>query len=151
MTEARGFGFKTVDKIALKRDPSLIDSSKRLFAFMKYYLNEAAENEGHTWVDLSQLKTGIIDQIPQCIDLFDKLIGLENNGEFGGYFYMNNNRIGLTIYHDCEENIYSILESLELYKYVGTINTDHGIKKAEEEMYENKAKYYESIGKEMRG
>ena len=25
------------------------------------------------------------------------------------------------------------------------------IKKAEEEMYENKAKYYESIGKEMRG
>ena len=134
MTEARGFGFQTVDKIALKRDPSLVDSSKRLLAFMKYYLDSEAENEGNTWVEISQLKSGIIDQVPQCSDLFDKLIDLEDNGVFGGYFYINNNRIGLSKYHDCEENIYEILKSLELYGYTGKIDTNFGIKKAEKEL-----------------
>ena len=134
MTEAKGFGFQTVDKIALKRDPSLVDSSKRLFAFMKYYLGDAAESEGHTWVEMSQLESGIIDQIPQCTDLFDKLVSLENNGEFGGYFYIEDSKIGLSRYHNCEENIYDILESLELYNYVGKIDTEYGIKKAEKEL-----------------
>lgn len=134
MTEAKGFGFQTVDKIALKRDPSLIDSSKRLIAFMKYYLGQAAEDEGHTWVELSQLKTGIIDQIPQCCDLFDKLLGLQNDGEFGGYFYINNSRIGLSRYHNCEENIYEILKELEQYRFTGKIDTELGIKTAEERL-----------------
>lgn len=134
MTEARGFGFQTVDKIALKRDPSLIDSSKRLLAFMKYYLGNAAENEGHTWVEMSQLKAGIVDQIPQCTELFDKLVSLKNNGEFGGYFFVSNNKIGLSRYHDCEEYIYEILESLELYNYVGKIDINFGINKAEKEL-----------------
>lgn len=134
MTEAKGFGFQTVDKIALKRDPSLIDSSKRLIAFMKYYLNQAAESDGHTWVEMSQLKTGIIDQVPQCIDLFDKLVSLEEDGNFGGYFYIDNSKIGLSRYHDCEENIYKILESLELYSFPCNVDTEYGIKKAEKEL-----------------
>ena len=134
MTEAKGFGFQTVDKIALKRDPSLIDSSKRLLAFMKYYLNQAAESEGHTWVEMSQLNTGIIDQVPQCIDVFDKLVSLEEDGKFGGYFYIKDSKIGLSRYHDYEENIYEILKSLELYNFLGKVDTEFGIKKAEKEL-----------------
>jgi len=134
MTEAKGFGFQTVDKIALKRDPSLIDSSKRLIAFMKYYLNQAAESDGHTWVEMSQLKTGIIDQVPQCIDLFDKLVSLEEDGNFGGYFYIDNSKIGLSRYHDCEENTYKILKDLNRHKFLGKIDIESGVKKAEESL-----------------
>lgn len=134
ITEARGFGFKTADQFALKLDPSLIKSGKRLFAFVKHYLYSAAENDGDTWVELQQLKTGITDQIPQCIDLFDELIGLNKDGEFGGYFYINDNKIGLSQFHNCEESIYEILHELEKYKFLGAIDTESGIKKAEEEL-----------------
>lgn len=134
MTEAKGFGFKTVDRIALKRDPSLIDSGKRLIAFMKYYLGEVAEDEGHTWVEMSQLKSGIIDQIPQCSALFDKLVSLQNDGEFGGYFYINNGKIGLSRFHNCEKSIYEILKELDGYDFIYKIDTELGIGKAEKEL-----------------
>ena len=134
LTEAKGFGFQTVDRYALKYDPTLIKSGKRLIAFMKYFLNQRAENEGDTWVEKSQLKTGIIDQIPQCIDLFDKLVSLDKDGEFAGYFYINNNKIGLSRYRNCEENIYEILGELNNYPFLGKIDIENGIKKAEEQL-----------------
>lgn len=134
LTEANGFGFQTVDRYALKYDPTLINSGKRLIAFMKFFLNQRAENEGDTWVELSQLKTGIINQIPQCTDIFDKLVGLDKDGEFGGYFYINNNRIGLARYHSCEENIYSILKEMEQYKFLDKIDVENGIAKAEKQL-----------------
>lgn len=132
--EARGFGFKTTDQFALKLDPTLIDSGKRLFAFMKYYLSSIAENEGDTWVDLQHLNTGIIDQIPQCSELYDKLIPHDKDGEFGGYFYINNNKIGLSKFHHCEEAIYEILCKLDWYHFNGVIDTVNGIRKAEKEL-----------------
>ena len=107
--EAKGFGFQTADKLALKLQPDLIDSPKRLIAFMKTYLGSAAENDGNTWADLTQLKTAIINNVPQCTEAFDKLISLESNGEFGGYFYFEDNRIGLSRYRKCENSIYDIL------------------------------------------
>lgn len=134
ITEARGFGFATADKLALKIDPSLLHSGKRLIAYMKCYLDSVADNEGHTWIDFSELQSRISDEIPQCIDLLDKLIGLQNEGEFGGYFYINNNKIGLSKYHSCEDSIYEILKELDTYKYLGKINTDVGIKVAEAEL-----------------
>lgn len=134
LTEARGFGFKTVDKLALKLDPSLIDSGKRLIAFMRYYLTAAAENEGHTWVEITALKSGISDQIHQCSELFDKLIGLEKDGAFAGFFYIQDNKIGLLRYRNCENNIYDILTGLENYNFAGVIDTEKGISKAEKEL-----------------
>ena len=134
ITEAKGFGFQTVDRYALKYDPSLIDSGKRLIAFMKYYLGSIAENEGDTWVNFSKLKSGIIDQIPQCTELFDKLVGLKENGEFGGFFYIQDNKIGLSKYHKCEQYIFDILEELNTFQFNGKIDVENGIKKAESEL-----------------
>ena len=134
LTEAKGFGFQTVDRYALKYDPTLINSGKRLIAFMKFFLNSRAENEGDTWVELSQLKTGIINQIPQCTDLFDKLVSLDKDGEFAGYFYIEDRRIGLSKYHNCETGIYEILGELNSYPFLGNIDTENGIKKAEKQL-----------------
>ena len=134
LTEARGFGFQTVDRYALKIDPSLINSGKRLIAFMKYFLNQRAEEEGDTWVELQQLKTGITNQIPQCTDIFDKLVNLDKDGEFAGYFYKDDSRIGLSRYHNCEEGIYEILGELNSYPFVEKIDTENGIKKAEKQL-----------------
>lgn len=131
VTEAKGFGFIKADKFALKLDSTLINSGKRLFAFMKYTLNKAANDEGHTWVYFSILRNSIIDTIPQCLDLFDKLVDERNNGEFGGYFYINNDRIGLTKYKNCEFAIYDILTDLDTFKFNGQIDTDYGIATAE--------------------
>lgn len=134
ITEAKGFGFQTVDKYALKLDPSLVCSEERLIAFMKYYLNSTAENDGNTWVDFSDINAAIIDQIPQCTELFDKLIDSNQNGKFGTYFYINNSKIGLLKYRECEEAVYDILCELECYSFTGSIDTTLGIQKAEEEL-----------------
>lgn len=134
LTSAKGFGFQTVDRLALKIDPSLVNSGKRLFAYMKYYLSKAANDEGHTWVSFSEINNGIINDIPQCIDLFDKLVKEEQDGNFAGFFYRENDKLGLLKYRECETSIYSILKELENYAFAGVINTDNGIKVAENEL-----------------
>lgn len=134
ITEARGFGFQTVDRIALKLEPELISSSKRLFAFMRYYLGCVAEDEGHTWVEFNSLRSAIIDQTPQCVELFDKLVAFQEDGEFGGIFYINNQRIGLSRLHYCERTIYDILCELDMYTFSGRIDVDKGIQDAEAEL-----------------
>ena len=134
LINARGFGFLKTDKIALSLQPELVDSSKRLFAFLRYILNKEAEDNGHTWVDFTQLNTAIIDQIPQCKELFDKLVEENKDGLFSGYFYINNNRIGLRRYWENENAIYDILKYLNTFQFNRKINTEAGIKKAEKEL-----------------
>ena len=134
LTEARGFGFQTVDRIALKLQPELVDSGKRLIAFMKYVLNKAAEEEGHTWVEFIELSNSIIDQIPQCKDLFDTLVAQNEGGLFAGIFYIKDSKIGLKKYKDCEEAIYYILKNLDQYQFNCKMDTERGIKKAEKDL-----------------
>ena len=130
----RGFGFKKVDQLALKLDPELINSNKRLLAYMRYNLNRAAEEEGHTWILKTTLVNGIIDEIPQCKALFDDLLGQTQDGVFAGYFIVSNDKIGLKRYHDCEESIYAILKDLNHYYFKGKIDVEAGIAKAEKQL-----------------
>ena len=134
LTNAKGFGFQTVDRLALKMQPELINSGKRLIAFMKYTLGKAADESGHTWVTFSDLNNDIIDQIPQCKDLFDNLVEQNQEGKFAGYFFIKDDKIGLSKYHDCENAIYDILKELEDYDFNGKIDVDGGIAKAEKEL-----------------
>lgn len=131
---ARGFGFNKTDKLALSLQPKLVDSGKRLFAFMRYTLNKAAEEDGHTWVHFHELNNMIIDQIPQCKDLFDNLVGQKENGLFGGYFYIKDDKIGLRRYWECENAIYDILRELDQYPYSKKVDVARGIEKAEKEL-----------------
>lgn len=134
LTNAKGFGFQTVDRIALKMQPDLIDSSKRLLAFMRYTLGKAAEENGHTWVTFSELNNSIIDKIPQCKPLFDKLVEQNKDGYFAGFFYIKDDKIGLSKYYDCEEAIYDILGEIEQHDFICKVDTERGISIAEEEL-----------------
>lgn len=129
--DAKGFGFDRVDKFALKLDPSLEISSKRLFAFIKHYLRQAANEEGHTWIDLQAVCNGIVDYIPQCKTLFDNLFMQKESPKYPNYFIVDNGKIGLSKYKDCEENIYSILKDLDSYKFHNPIDVEGGITRAE--------------------
>lgn len=133
LTHAKGFGFLKVDKLALKIQPELIDSGKRLFAFIKYTLNKEAEENGNTWMSFTDLNNRIIDSIPQCKDLFDNLVEQKESGFFSGFFFIDNNKIGLKKYWDCENAIYDILKELELYQFSGKIDVSAGIEKAEKQ------------------
>lgn len=133
LTHAKGFGFLKVDRLALKLQPELVDSGKRLFAFIKYSLNKAAEEEGHTWVLFNDLYNMIIDSIPQCKDLFDSLVEDKESGFFSGYFYIKDDKIGLTKYWSYENSTYNILKELEAYSFGLKIDTKAGIEKAEKQ------------------
>ena len=134
LTNARGFGFSKVDSIALKLQPELIDSSKRLFAFIKYTLGKAAEDNGHTWISFYELNNMISDQIPQCKELYDKLVGQKESPFFGSFFYIKDDKIGLRIFYDCEMAVYNILKELDSYQFRGKIDVQAGIEKAEKQL-----------------
>lgn len=132
LTRAKGFGFLKVDKLALKLQPELIDSGKRLFAFIKYTLNKAAEEDGHTWISFIDLNNMISDQIPQCKELFDNLVEQKNGALFSDFFYIKDDKIGLKKYRDCEYAVYDILKNLDMYVFNRVVDPEQGIKKAEQ-------------------
>lgn len=132
MTEIRGFGFKRVDGIALKMHPELIDSPKRLFAFIKWFLNQRADQDGHTWVTMQTLKNGVCDDVPQCINLFESL---EQKNDFPVFLAVKgtgaNAHVGLTRYYNTENAILQILLDLDRFKFSRTIDIEKGIASAE--------------------
>lgn len=103
LTRINGIGFSRIDELALKINPDLYDSEKRLIAFIKYYLTELGENEGHTWVTMSVLKKAMNNMVPECYNKFDDI--MENNN----FLYSDGIKIGLNKYRDIETNIYNIL------------------------------------------
>jgi len=60
LTEVRGIGFKTADKIAVSLGLAP-DSPARIRAAIRHCLVEAAENEGHCWLKWEQLVDSVKD------------------------------------------------------------------------------------------
>ena len=110
LLELKGFGFKTVDGLALKINPSMELSSKRVYAFIKYYLESIGNNDGHTWIFLDQLENAIRDNIPECMEIFNKLIALEKENEVMLHF--NGDIVGLKSYYKIEEELFKRLLEL---------------------------------------
>lgn len=134
LLELKGFGFKTVDALALKLNPSMQISSKRVYAFMKYYLTEIGNNDGHTWVFLDHLENGIRDNIPECMEIFEKVIQLEQENEVMLHFM--GDIVGLKSNYKIEKELYSRLLELNKCKplKVEQKHIDKGIAKAEKFM-----------------
>ena len=74
LTKIHGLGFKKIDDVALKINPDLIHSDKRMQALIRYVLTETANSEGHTLIPLSKLRIEANDKAPECIKHFDKFI-----------------------------------------------------------------------------
>lgn len=111
LTQVRGFGFRTVDMIALKMRPELRDSSKRAVAFVKHYLTDQAEMDGHTWVSLRELRSEASVTVRETLPKFDELIEAERKG--GLFLKIVGDKVGLRRYFELEEGVYKILRHLD--------------------------------------
>lgn len=126
----KGFGFKKVDKLALKLKPELLESRERCIAFISYYLTEIGENDGHTYCSVDILKAAVEDSAPECIDVFDGV--LENNS----FLHQYEDRVGLKLYYNLEMKILSIIQERLNKPSPVPIENDEieaGIVKAEQE------------------
>lgn len=110
LTEVEGFAFKTADTIALKLNPDLKVSNKRLLAFINYTLKEISNSEGHTWISHNHLMGKIRAIIPECINLFRKF--LEEKDSYNDEYYIDDNKIGLRQYYDQELEIKNVLDNI---------------------------------------
>lgn len=103
LTRLHSFGFKRVDKLALKLKPDLLASKERLIAFITYTLSEDGETEGHTWIHLSSLKDAISNNCYECMEHLDEVLQMEK------YLHVEDDRVGLTRFYNTEEKIFDIL------------------------------------------
>lgn len=131
LTEIHGLGFKRVDDLALKLKPDIRISNKRVYAFIKYYLEDIGESLGHTWIDLETLESAVRDNIPECEELFEEIIEIEKNTK--ALLFIEENKVGLKYYRFIEEEIFRKLQEINSIKKEWNINIENGIKEAESE------------------
>lgn len=108
LVRIHGLGFKRVDDIALKLKPELKSSMYRLVAFVNYHLKDIGEQNGHTWISIENLKDSISNYVPECIEYLDMLLTSNN------FLYQEDDKVGLKIYRQVEENIFHILKDKTL-------------------------------------
>ena len=131
MTKIKGFGFKKVDDLALKLNPEIRLSTKRVYAFIDYSLKKIGEEIGHTWIYEDNLESAVRDNIYECLDIYHDVI--KNEKENNVLLYFEDKKVGLKLYHTIEKNILSILKSLNEYHNNWKLDIENGIKEAEKE------------------
>ena len=133
MLETKGFGFKTVDQLALKLNPEIKVSSKRTYAFINYFFSDMGNNQGHTWTTVDSLECAIRNNINECMETFHKIIDSER--ELEKVLHFEGDKVGLLRYYENEKNIFDILNSLQSYKSlkVSKKDIDEGILQSEKD------------------
>lgn len=125
LTKVSGFGWKRVDKLALKLKPDMICSTSRLISFCKFALENIANDfdGGHTWIlknnpnDIKHSMAHLIkDNIPECQpcikDYFAQEAKLTQDLGCGSVFYVDDERIGLSKYYRAEKSILNHLNRI---------------------------------------
>lgn len=120
-TRIQGFGFLTVDKLALKINPDLATSSFRVAACTRHVLEEEAMN-GYLWVSIQDFGKDFCKIIPpgapefnECFKHVKDLIQVEreltrdNNSTL---LHVVDDVIGLQKYYNIEESIWEYLKRL---------------------------------------
>ena len=133
MLDLKGFGFKTVDSLALKLNPEIKISAKRTYAFIKYYLKEIGNSQGHTWLNMNVLENAVRDNIPECLDVYNDLIDVEQQTE--RILHFDGDKVGLLSYYTMERDIFNILQEIQSYPSLKVEDDDieKGIAQAEKE------------------
>ena len=133
MLDIRGFGFKTVDGLALKLNPEIKISAKRTYAFIKYYFKEIGNGQGHTWVTVDTLENAVRDNIPECLDVYNTVV--ENEKERDMILHFDGDMVGLKEYYKLERDIFDILKEIQSYPAleISEENITKGIEQAETE------------------
>ena len=133
MLKIKGFGFKTVDQLAIKLNPDIRVSAKRAYAFIDYYLKELGNNQGHTWILISELESAVRDNLNECMDIFKTIIKNEREKEIILHFC--DERVGLKNYYESEIAVLKKLKKLNEYTplNISDNNVESGILKSEKE------------------
>ncbi len=133
MLDLRGFGFKTVDGLALKLNPDIKVSAKRTYAFIKYYFKETGNSQGHTWVTVETLENAVRDNIPECLEVYSTIV--ETEKERDNILHFDGDKVGLKEYFRLERDIFDILKDIQGFPTleVGEEDIKNGIEQAEKE------------------
>lgn len=129
MTEIKGLGFKKVDDLAMKLNPDMRISKQRVYAFIKYYLEEQGNNNGHTWVFETDLNNAVRDNVNECYSIFEEIVEIEKRNGF--FLKYEDGKIGLSKYYKVEYNTYDILKTLNSYKKSWNVDVEKAIKESE--------------------
>lgn len=129
LTKVRGIGFKRADEIALKLNPDIRESTKRMVAFVNHYLRNVASESGDTWVSLNQLNNDVQSTIPECYEIYKAFVEQQKND--GRFLIIKGNCVGLKKYHDNELRIVSLLDGLNNSTLKYKLDIEGGIKEAE--------------------
>lgn len=111
LTEVKGMGFKSVDKIALQLNPNLRHSQQRVRACIGYCLSNIGNDEGHSRVSITVLDDKIKENIGDCIKIYNEIIDKEVESPM--QLHIENGDVGLSKYYKREKEIYEKLKSLE--------------------------------------
>lgn len=133
ITRIHGIGFKKADDLALKLNPNLRASQKRVIAFIKYFLNSVGEDLGHTWVTQNELDNAVRDNIYECYELYEKFITSERQNVSPIFLCFDGDKVGMVSRKNQEMSVLQIIEELEIYKFDFKIDIPKGIKQAENE------------------
>lgn len=131
MTRVKGLGFKKVDDLALKLNPDLRISEKRVIAFLRYHLNSIGEDLGHTWVTQNELDNAVQDNIYECFEVYQTFIDKEKTNPL--FLYFKDDKVGMSTKRMSEMSILNILNDLNNYQSNFTIDIEKGIEEAEKE------------------
>ena len=135
LTRLHGFGFKKVDMLALKLNPELKCSIKRLIAYITFYFKDLGESYGHTWVYIDTLKSNIRDNVPECYDLLNEFLDKDQVSNKPLLKIDEGDKVGLQQYYQIEEYLFNkIIDMSKLSPLkVSDENVFKGLNLAEEE------------------
>lgn len=134
MTKIKGLGFKKIDDLALKLKPNSRVSLQRLLAYIKYYFHSIGENDGHTYVTIDELKKNVVDNVSECLELFNDFLTKQQQSQ--NFLKIEGDKIGLNSYYKNEKQVYDILKYLSnipLNRKFDNDTINKGIAKAEQE------------------
>lgn len=111
-------GFKKVDGYAIKLNPNLTHSKIRVIQCMIYILNKIANDEGHSYIEISKLKELFKKEIldPEILSIYDEVIKDQRRALEEGIkseFYIEDNFIGLMSIKVLESDIMRILDEIQ--------------------------------------
>lgn len=130
LTKARGIGFKRADEIAVKLNKNVLRSPYRAAAFVNWYLEHVAENEGDTWITRKKLDSAAEEYIPECYEAYKDYLDEQETRNSG--LVILGNKIGKRYYYDLENNIIKRLDDLNSVETKLDVNIEAKIERAEQ-------------------
>ena len=111
-------GFKKVDGYAIKLNPNLIHSKVRVIQCMNYILDKISNEDGHSFIEISNLKELLKKEIldADILPIYDEVIEDQRRACIEGIkseFYVDDVSIGLMSVNGLESGIMRILDEIQ--------------------------------------